>query len=413
MAILHPTRRIQALLPLYAQRFSCIGSDCEDTCCAGWKVPIDKKTFDAYKESKNPRLAERFELQIKQPQNPVSDKNYAHIDLSPTTGDCPMLEERLCAIHQELGEDKLSNTCFTYPRTTTAVGDFHQQSLTLSCPEAARLALLAPDAFEFSQSDISVREDAVSRLVPPPGISMEQINAIRFFCIQLIRGDRLETWQKLAVLGLFCESLSAAITAGEYSRIPQIMESTKALIESGECLDLFSGMQPLYDIQAMTFANLWHVKSKGKVVSRSQTAVDQAIAQGIGADPQTGDVTVSVLTERYRQGIKRLPEALKEVPFLLENYVVNEMWRECFPFAEMAPYAHYLRLVIRFGQIRFMLATQCSQENSLPSHRFMAQVVQTFCRRYQHDTQFTKNVNNWFTSSGWNELHKIYRLLII
>lgn len=413
MAILHPTRRIQALLPLYAQRFHCIGADCEDTCCSGWRVPIDKKTFDTYKESKNPRLAERFDKQIKQTPNSGSDKNYAYVELSPATGDCPMMEDRLCSIQRELGEDKLSDTCFIYPRTTTLVGNFHQQSLTLSCPEAARLALLEQDAFEFIQSEVSVREDALSALTPRAGISVEQINEIRFFCIQLIRVDSLELWQKLAVLGVFCESLSATISAGEYGRIPQIMESTKAIVESGECLSLFSGIQPLYEIQAVTFANLWHAKSKRKVTSNSQAAIDKAIAEGVGADPETGDVTVSTLTDRYRQGIERLPEALKEAPFLLENYVLNEMWRECFPFAEVTPYEHYLRLVIRFGQVRFMLATQCSRTNSLPSLRFMAQVVQTFCRRYQHDTQFTKNVNNWFNNSGWSELHKIYRLLII
>ena len=56
MATLHPTRRIQALVPKFVDRFSCIGSACEDTCCSGWQVTIDKKTFNAYKASKNPKL---------------------------------------------------------------------------------------------------------------------------------------------------------------------------------------------------------------------------------------------------------------------------------------------------------------------------------------------------------------------
>jgi len=413
MAILHPIRRVQALVPLYSKRFACIGSACEDTCCTGWIVPIDKKTFEAYGQSSNPRLAERFETKIKGTPNLASDKKYAQIELSPDTGECPMMEDRLCSIQSELGEDKLSNTCFTYPRTTTVAGDLYQQTLTLSCPEAARLALLDRHALEFIQSEISIREDALGTLNPRFGFSMEQTNEIRFFCIQLIRSESLELWQRLAVLGIFCESLTAAVNTGGQSRIPQIIESTRNLIMSGECQSLFSGIEPLYEIQAVTFAKLWHLKSKNKTNSHSQTVVSQAVALGLGADAETGDVEESQLVARYQEGIKRLPQALKDTPYLLENYVLNEMWRECFPFAELTPYEHYLQLVIRFGQVRFMLATQCTQESDLPSPDFMAQIVQTFCRRYQHDSQFTSNVNNWFKNSGWNELHKIYRLLII
>ncbi len=413
MAILHPIRRIQALVPLYAKRFACIGAACEDTCCAGWTVTIDKKTFNAYRQSKNPHLAERLENQVKRTRSLASERNYARMELSPATGECPMIEDHLCSIQKELGEDKLSHTCFTYPRMTHVASDFCQQSLTLSCPEAARLALLVEDALEFSPSEISVREDALETLKPKFGLSIAQMNEVRFFCIQLIRGDGLELWQKIALLGIFCESLTTALKTGGQSRIAQIMESTKELIRSGECANLFKGMQPHYEIQALTFTKLWHVKSKKKITSDSQTTVHQAVALGLGADAETGDVEAAQLTSRYQQGIQRLPEALKEAPFLLENYVVNEMWRECFPFDDMTPYEHYLRLVIRFGLVRFMLAAQCSQEHSLPSPHFMAQTVQTFCRRYQHDSQFTLDVNNCFHHSGWNELQKIYRLLII
>jgi lysine-N-methylase len=413
MALLHPTRRIQALVPLYAERFSCIGSECEDSCCAGWTVAIDKKTFNAYRQSKNPHLAERLETQVKRIRSQASDKNYARMELTPATSECPMIEDHLCSIQKELGEDKLSHTCFTFPRTTHVAGGFSQQSLTLSCPEAARLALLAGDAFEFNQSEILVREETLEPLKPKFGISIEQMNEIRFFCIQLMRGEGLDAWQKLAVLGLFCESLTAALKSGGQSRIPQIMESTRELIRSGECKVLFNDIQQHYEIQAVTFTKLWHLKSKKKFTSDLQRSVHQAIATGLGADPETGNVEEAQLIDRYRRGIKRLPEALIDAPFLMENYVVNEMWRECFPFDDITPYEHYLRLVIRFGLVRFMLAAQCSQENSLPSPDFMAQTVQTFCRRYQHDSQFMLSVNNCLNNSGWNELNKIYRLLII
>ena len=101
MATLHPIRRIQALVPLYAQRFSCIGPECEDTCCAGWNVSIDKKTFNAYRQSKNPHLADRLENQVKRTRSQASDRNYARVELSPTTAACPMIEDHLFSIKKE------------------------------------------------------------------------------------------------------------------------------------------------------------------------------------------------------------------------------------------------------------------------------------------------------------------------
>ena len=412
MATLHPIRRIQALVPLYAQRFSCIGPECEDTCCAGWNVSIDKKTFNAYRQSKNPHLADRLENQVKRTRSQASDRNYARVELSPTTAACPMIEDHLCSIQKELGEDKLSHTCFNYPRTTHAAAGYYQQSLTLSCPEAARLALLAEDAFEFSQAELSVREESLEPLKPKFGLSIDKTNEIRFFCIQLIRSEGLELWQKIALLGLFCETLTAAIKTGGQSRIPQIIESTREIIRTGECKTLFNEMQPHYETQALTLAKIWLAKNKKRWMSTSESAVYQAVTRGLGIHSETGEYEDSTLIERYKQGLKRLPEALEKTPYFLENYVVNEMWRECFPFDDQTPYEHYLRLVIRFGLVRFMLAAQCSEENALPSLDFMTQSVQVVCRRYQHDSQFTINVNNCFNNAGWNELQKIYRILI-
>lgn len=42
-------RRI--LVPEYLDEFSCIGGACEDTCCAGWNITVDKKNVSSLPES--------------------------------------------------------------------------------------------------------------------------------------------------------------------------------------------------------------------------------------------------------------------------------------------------------------------------------------------------------------------------
>lgn len=40
--------------PDYYRRFICTGGDCEDTCCAGWQIGIDKKSYGKYKKYREP-----------------------------------------------------------------------------------------------------------------------------------------------------------------------------------------------------------------------------------------------------------------------------------------------------------------------------------------------------------------------
>lgn len=410
MATLHPTRRIQALAPLYTERFACIGQACEDTCCAGWRVTIDKKTFNAYRKSTNPHLVDRLGNNIKRLRSHSSDEKYAQMDLDNKTGACLMIEDQLCSIQKELGEDKLSNTCFSYPRVSSEFGGIHQQALLLSCPEAARLALLADDAMSFIQLEITVRPEIIEKQKPVRGLSIDQMNEIRFFCIQLLKKPELLLWQKLTFLGLFCETLTEALRNGGQSRVSRIIESVEALISNKEFSELFENMQPQYEVQAMTFSLLWKTKING-ICSLVDKAVYNSVVKGIGFDFETGQIEESRLIDQYKKGVLQLPKALKDTPFFLENYLLNEMFRDNFPFGQNSPYDQYLELITRFGIVRFMLASQCATETELPSIKVLTQTVQSFCKRYQHDGQFAVDVQNCFKNSGWNDLQKIVKFL--
>ena len=323
-----------------------------------------------------------------------------------------MIEDHLCSVQKELGEDKLSDTCFNFPRHTFEVGGVCHQALTLSCPEAARLALLAQDAFEFATVDVSVRPSTLNHWEPTDGLSLELMNEIRFFCIQIIKTQDMALWQKLALLGLFCESLTPALQAKAPGRVRDIIESSRSLINDAPLADMFNSMQANLGIQARTFGMLWLAK-----LPQSRPAhrkVYAAIAQGLGVDPASGgQVSEPQLVERYTQGLAGLDTVLKEAPSFFENYVLNEVFRAGFPFglSHGHPLDQFMRLVTRFGIVRFILAVQCQPASPLPSTRDLAQTVQVFSRRFQHDEKFASQVDSCFQNSGWNQLDKIVRFL--
>lgn len=253
MSVLHPTKKIEVISPLYAQKFACIGSSCEDSCCAGWGVSIDKKTYQAYRKIKNPVLSERLRNEVGRNRSQGTDSDYARMKMNPSDHACPMLADRLCSVQKEEGEDKLSNTCFTYPRTSYVTGDIKQQSLTLSCPEAARLALLDQNAFEFSNSQVTVRPETLLMMKPMLGFSVDQMNEIRFLCVKLMKTEGLELWQKMIFLGVLCESVTSASKSNQQKNVLETVDGLFGLLNAGEFNALFDQTTPNHELQAEVF----------------------------------------------------------------------------------------------------------------------------------------------------------------
>ena len=138
--MLKPLPRLQ---PSYYETFRCVGSVCEDTCCRGWRVPVDKETYEKYRACSHPELGHKLHTLVSISPTRNSDDSYAEIKLDHAV--CPFLTEGLCEVHAKLGEEYLCKNCATYPRVMYNVDGVLEQSLDLSCPEAARLKRRVPE----------------------------------------------------------------------------------------------------------------------------------------------------------------------------------------------------------------------------------------------------------------------------
>ena len=128
--------------PRYVSRFECIGSACEDACCAGWQVHIDRPHYEKLRDAmaRSPAEQDEFERSIEPaPEGQPDPERYAVIRMRPS-GQCAFYDEdRLCAVQKRYGPTLLPNGCALYPRHVARVGDRIEVSAALSCPEAARL----------------------------------------------------------------------------------------------------------------------------------------------------------------------------------------------------------------------------------------------------------------------------------
>lgn len=395
-------------MPRFVERFRCIGPRCEDTCCSDWAIYVDKKTYKAYRKAAPPELDHLMENIVR--LNGGSDNSpYAAIMPVGELRRCPALTDGLCSVHATLGESYLSNVCHSYPRTNRSAHGQFEQMITLSCPEAARLALLADDAFDFVEAPVQLRESEVVKVDSRFDFSPEVMTEIRIFCLNLVRTRELALWQRLALLGNFCDSLTHLCITKQQAAAPTLINDFVRVIENGDLVAALDLIQPNHEAQSQVFATLWGAKGF-ETGSAAQRELIRQISGKLGAD-DSGQVTAEGLVAAYRRGLGRLDEALAETPWWLENYLVNEMFTQFVPFNGNNPYDGFVRIVARFGLLRLLLAAQCNTGDGPPPLATLTTTVYLYCRRFQHDRDYGDRVNTALYESGWADLNKLYTLL--
>ncbi len=137
--------------PYYLKNFKCTAEKCSDTCCAGWGIAIDKRTLNKYRKHPG-AFGNRLHNSI----------DWENSSFHQYDRRCAFLnEDNLCDIRLEIGEEMLCKTCRRYPRHYEEFENLREISLSLSCPEAAKLILGSDKKvyFETVEQDKGVVEE--------------------------------------------------------------------------------------------------------------------------------------------------------------------------------------------------------------------------------------------------------------
>ena len=130
----------------YVKNFQCDGKICNSRCCRDWQVPVDAeilKKFLELKENDRQEILKNF-VDV--------GENFKAIKLTPQNKCSFLGEDFLCKIQKRRGENFLPAICQTYPRVIYKLdAETFLQSMTLTCPVAARLILLREEKITFEQ----------------------------------------------------------------------------------------------------------------------------------------------------------------------------------------------------------------------------------------------------------------------
>ena len=399
------------LMPMYASRFACTGSDCEDTCCSGWRIDLDRATQLQYEACEDPALRPLFREFVKRNTEDPTFQQFGHIEkLEGPCHYCPFLDgSKLCRIQSRLGAEWLSDTCSDFPRTTVELTDFHQLTLQLSCPEAARLALLAPDAFEWVAAEASVRSGGVGRIASSGGMALQDMEEIRTQVLQILQTREVDLSRRLAVLGLFCRRLTELIEQGKCANLAGLVETVESsLLGGAEQIPL----RPPEDRRdaRVKFAWIFILSMRLSELPPHQRRVVDAAASGLGIQAD-GSVDEAALVSGFTAGSARLAEALQAAPMLLEHYLLNEALREVLPWSKETPHEHFIQFLLRFTILRVMLAGRAASQEAILSPVELAETVQVFCRRVQNGKKILDQINPAVTEGDWTQLKTLFTVV--
>ena len=134
---------MQYTAPHYYKRFKCIADKCPDTCCAGWQIMIDNKTYHKYNTLKG-KIGRwiRSEIDKKEKCFKQYEKRCAFLN-----------NDNLCDLVLTGGDELLCRTCRMFPREIEEYDGLREISLSLSCPVVTDMLMSMEEKVTFIQRE--------------------------------------------------------------------------------------------------------------------------------------------------------------------------------------------------------------------------------------------------------------------
>ena len=379
-----------------------------------WQVSVDPDTYQKYKALPASPLRNRIDEYILPvheiaPATPPANTVPPPANIRLLTGArCPFLaESRLCQIQSELGESYLSNTCSTFPRRSFTIDKIEEKTLSLSCPEAARLVLLAP-VFSTDETTYKIEwEDSPTARLPLRSFFWP----IRELAINIVRNRAYPLWQRMFLLGVFSSRLETLSLGQPDSGQPPrgfaaFLGDFSRAVQSGT---LRAEMEKIPANPALQLEMVLRLVKLGiRPTFRSERFNECLRAFTLGVGHQPG-VPLETQATAYSSAFHQVYEPFfARHPEILENFLANQIFRDLFPFgqalmnpsAEPRPAKAFALLAMQFAIIKGLLIGSAGFHRNNFCIAHVIQTVQTAYKHLEHCPEFLAEAQVILASRG-------------
>lgn len=216
--------------PDYYKKFVCTGSACRDNCCAaGWQISIDEESLNMYKNMEGD-IGVRIRNSIDWKTGLF--EQYEH--------KCALLNENgLCDVYCDAGEDKMCVLCQRYPRHYEEYENLREISLSISCPEAARIVLTRKEKTGFYTEEDETEEEYEDF----DYLMFTKLVEIREFLFKTVQDRSMPFKHRMAIVLKTVHDIQNLINKDEIFEIDELLDKfnqpdfTKSAIKSLKCYE--------------------------------------------------------------------------------------------------------------------------------------------------------------------------------
>ncbi len=376
----------------YLKHFQCLGSECEDNCCSGWDVHVDHDTLERMHECPDAELRAYFEehLQLEAPHTSCPARA-ARFTLTADRR-CGFLgEDKLCQLQQRAGPEYLPCLCSRYPREENIVDGVRERNATLGCPETARLALLGQGALTFEEEGVEDRwPQMMHREQDSAGASgakayRAHFSMVRALVLQIMQNSKRPIETRIFRLGELCHTLHDLIEQSRFGDIPARLQAIarrrvswfaqrkKAVADEvvAHTLQCLCG----FELMELPLPLRYH---------KSLAQVRRAFSDIVTLTP------VEIVSTLERAEHKYARTFLRRYPRFYENYLVNLILKQLFPFDEQRPvWEQFQELAVHYvlGRIQ-LIASAMSDGDFQPQGAIGA--ISSLTRTWGANSEFRK-----------------------
>lgn len=373
--------KVNIFLPKYMVEFKCISSSCIDTCCAGWSINIDEDTYNKYANSTG-EFKELLEGKFIKNNDEHDFFNHGFM-VNKDENRCPFLNSNmLCDIHGDIGENNLCITCKSYPRVFNIVDNVYEKSGLPSCAEICARAFLNKDKMEFieSEEDIEEKNIEIRRIIDSEAFEgteslLQYFWDIRVISINIMQSRNFSIEQRLNILKNFYKQIEKMHDLREFDSIEELLED--------------------FNSELMDYESLKGVEFKENTEFYTNIAEDELVKniKSLRLKECVKEYKNGILNQndicKYLEDRPKYFNELEDYSYVLENYLVNQIFKDLIPFNRGESLMKSIQVLINTYRIikAYVIGIAINSKEKITGEQII-RVIQALSKDIEHNKVF-------------------------
>lgn len=352
------------LMPDYYPDFQCLADACQDTCCRGWRINLSKNDYMTLRRAcHTPALKARLQEGVRRVRGEdSSDTDYARFQLRDTG--CTFLGETgLCGLQLEFGHDTLPEICRTFPRKITALPTGERAyCCSTACEAVTQVLYQRRDGLGFIQEPVPPKEQKMA-MFALTGPLAEHFGALRELCIDILQDRTLSLPDRLLVLGLTLQDLTAR-TPEELGDLQRWLVDRRGRNETPQVRALIQQLPG--NKEFFVWNNVQQMLKQSELLGK----MDELRAYcyhflELNREGADGEATLEM--GHYLQGEKDFEGHYGDLEYFFENMLVNAVFQCNYPLGgdDTSIWENYVKLCTFYSALRFMSVCYCAKSGGL------------------------------------------------